>query len=81
MAASMQGLRVEHGTELAQQLAALWAATTQLRATVLALLQCGRPGEAQVCACHPGSHHDPQTDSLPARVIVAGWEHAREACH
>lgn len=34
-----QGERIEHGTELAQQLAALWVAATQLRTAVLAVLR------------------------------------------
>ena len=37
--AILQGERIEHGTELAQQLAALWVAATQLRTAVLAVLR------------------------------------------
>ena len=77
---------MEHGTDLAQQLVALWAATTQLRATVLALLQSGRPGVAQVGACHPFSlehlwnqHGSRRRQLAPSQLIVAGLAHATES--
>ena len=58
-----QGERIQHGTELAQQLAALWVAATQLRTAVLAVLR----GSPQVHAARqsPGL-------SLPSRRSLGG---------